>query len=672
MPQKSLAALLVLVAALLAGCHSAGPKIAQTEAGQTPETKPQTQAHAPTIAIAAMDRRIPVLMFHDVIERRGPGSVWFDTTLTELKQQFDWLARHEITPISLDQLYAHLTTGAEVPKDSIVLTFDDNGEGFYQFVVPLLRQYKFPAAMFVHTASPTMDKPGRPHMTWDQLRELTKDPLITIGAHSINHPEDMRQLSEAAATQEIAGCKTELEKQLGIPVNYFAYPNGKYNNALEKLTQDAGFKMAFTIESGLAEQSANLYAIHRFERQKLPKAWEDRDKASLDAPAAVARVAIQNGPVKVQVGVYEGLKIAFVQGGLASTVLSKAGRQGVTDFVQQAGGAAGINGGFFAMAGLQSTSNVMIGPSMTASEAKFLPDPGAQPGSPLTEKLRNRPIIFWGPKDLAIVPYQPETMNSEAVFRDFMPDFTDLFLAGAWIVHEGVARGDEQLAAFASKDVVDPRRRAFLGVSRDGQIVIGASLQTCSTSRLAEAAAAAGVQEAVLLDSGFSTSLVYNGRIVVTGHTARNLPSRPVPHAIVISGQLDLNGAETMLASAAEGARSPADIEGEQRARERRRQARLEAERRAQMAAELSPNGPTTDRPGVTVITDDDAGGTAPPVVIPPGDPNKPDPTKPDPNNPDPKKPDPKKPEPKKPDSGTPKPGDPKKPDPKDPGKPGP
>jgi hypothetical protein len=57
---------------------------------------------------------------------------------------------------------------------------------------------------------------------------------------------------------------------------------------------------------------------------------------------------------------------------------------------------------------------------------------------------------------------------------------------------------------------------------------------------LAKAASDAGVAEAVLLDSGFSTSVIYDNRIIVTGHTAPDIPSRPVPHAIVIRGSLKL------------------------------------------------------------------------------------------------------------------------------------
>jgi exopolysaccharide biosynthesis protein len=130
-------------------------------------------------------------------------------------------------------------------------------------------------------------------------------------------------------------------------------------------------------------------------------------------------------------------------------------------------------------------------------------------------------------------------MNAPDPFRAFMPDYSDLFVAGGWIVHNGVARTDEELDTVAVADHGDTRRRAFFGLTANGQIVLGGSLQVVTTEKLAEAAAAAGVQEAVLLDSGFSTSLVYDNKIIVTGHTARHLPSRPVPHAIVLTGKLE-------------------------------------------------------------------------------------------------------------------------------------
>ncbi|MDW8209040.1 MAG: hypothetical protein RMJ43_14490, partial [Chloroherpetonaceae bacterium] len=39
------------------------------------------------ICLRALDRRIPVIMYHDVVKKRGPRSVWFDITVRELEEQ---------------------------------------------------------------------------------------------------------------------------------------------------------------------------------------------------------------------------------------------------------------------------------------------------------------------------------------------------------------------------------------------------------------------------------------------------------------------------------------------------------------------------------------------------------------------------------------------------------
>ena len=93
-----------------------------------------------------------------------------------------------------------------------------------------------------------------------------------------------------------------------------------------------------------------------------------------------------------------------------------------------------------------------------------------------------------------------------------------------------------ELAAFHVRDAEDQRRRAFFCLLPDGRPVLGATTYVTPSAELARALQAAGVREAVLLDSGFSTSLVYGKDILVTGHTSPGLPSRPVPHALVLFG----------------------------------------------------------------------------------------------------------------------------------------
>lgn len=71
----------------------------------------------------------------------------------------------------------------------------------------------------------------------------------------------------------------------------------------------------------------------------------------------------------------------------------------------------------------------------------------------------------------------------------------------------------------------------------DGRLALGATTYVATSAELARALSAEGVQEAVLLDSGFSTSLVYGRKILVTGHTSPGIPSRPVPHALILFGK---------------------------------------------------------------------------------------------------------------------------------------
>jgi hypothetical protein len=155
------------------------------------------------------------------------------------------------------------------------------------------------------------------------------------------------------------------------------------------------------------------------------------------------------------------------------------------------------------------------------------------------EKLRNRPVVLWSKDEIAFVPFQPETMQTDAPFKDYMPEVQNVFMGGALLVRNGVPMDRKQLMIFGSRDVMDARRRAALGVTMDGQIVCAATRESATSAQFATALAEAGVNNAVLLDSGFSTSLVFGEKIIASGHSTASEPSRPVPHAILLRGTLD-------------------------------------------------------------------------------------------------------------------------------------
>lgn len=522
-----------LATLLLASCRE--PSETQVVAQQSADSvENAVDARVPytDICVRAQTNRIPVIMFHDVTGQTPKDPVWFDCSAKQFESMMDSFKEQGFQPISLDTLYNHLTKGAPAPDKAVVLTFDDNYQGFYDNALPILKKYNFPAAMFVHTDF-VGSKQGRPKMDWPTLQELSKEGLVTIGSHTLSHPADITALPGSEQEHEIVESKKVLEQHLGRTVDYFAYPDGKNDATTQSIVKAAGYKMAFSTHYGPAEESPNIYAVNRYVQTKLDQALEDRATALSEAPAAVYEATIKNEPITYETSSPAGIDMTFIKGGFPSSRRSQA-REGVLDFVREAGASAGINGTFFAMAAVSGTSNEMVGPCYASNEREWVPDNVPE----RLEKIRNRPMIVWGPKKLAIFTFQGGQMNSPDPIKDFMPDFTDAFVAGAWIVHDGQARTQSEMETYGASDLMDTRKRAFVGIMADGTMVLGASKGSVASDQLARAAAAAGVQEAVMMDSGFSTSLVYGDKVVASGHSTPTDPSRPVPHAIVLTGTL--------------------------------------------------------------------------------------------------------------------------------------
>jgi len=60
-----------------------------------------------------------------------------------------------------------------------------------------------------------------PTLAGEQLQQMAADPLMTIAAHSVTHPPDLRALSEEKLQMEVRESKRLLEAKLGIPIYYF-------------------------------------------------------------------------------------------------------------------------------------------------------------------------------------------------------------------------------------------------------------------------------------------------------------------------------------------------------------------------------------------------------------------------------------------------------------------
>ncbi len=104
-------------------------------------------------------------------------------------------------------------------------------------------------------------------MSWDEVRNLAADPLVTIGGHTRRHLA-LAKLSSSEAMAEIKGSIARVTKELGVPCRHFSYPYGCAASAGERefmLAREAGAVTATTTRKGLilSRHAARMTALPR-------------------------------------------------------------------------------------------------------------------------------------------------------------------------------------------------------------------------------------------------------------------------------------------------------------------------------------------------------------------------------------------------------------------------
>lgn len=239
----------------------------------------EAQRSAPSLpkpAPQAQKSYVAVLVWHDVLPKK---EVWFDTTLATFEKQLAAIKRRKFHVITLDMLRKHLIEGAPVPPRSLVLTFDDNSRGLYDHAFPLLKKYRFPAALFVHSDYVGV-RTGKDHCTWAQLREMQSSGLVTVQSLTCSHPPDLRRISAKQLEHELFGSRAAIQKRLGAPVFAFAYTEGKFDARIAQAVHRSGYALAFTEDWGSAGNAANLFMVHRYSiLRRFEQALNDVDRA---------------------------------------------------------------------------------------------------------------------------------------------------------------------------------------------------------------------------------------------------------------------------------------------------------------------------------------------------------------------------------------------------------
>ena len=184
--------------------------------------------------------QVPVLCYHRIADgKKGDYKVSSATFTAHMNALAD-NGYHTISPA---QLYDYLVYNRALPEKPVMITFDDSRAEHFAIAAPVMEKYGFRGAFFIMTI--TYNKKN--YMTKEQIASLAKAGH-TIGLHTWDHTMVTKYKDSADWQKEVAKPKEKLEKIVGMPVEYFAYPNGVFNHTgAEELSKY--FKLSFSLST---------------------------------------------------------------------------------------------------------------------------------------------------------------------------------------------------------------------------------------------------------------------------------------------------------------------------------------------------------------------------------------------------------------------------------------
>ena len=200
------------------------------------------------------DYGIISLMYHRFEENKYPST---NIRLEDFKKHIQIIEENNLTFINPKNFEDELKNNKS--KRKILLTIDDGFLSFYENAWPILKEKKIPFILFISTREVGVFN----YMTWDQIKEISKEDYVEIGNHSHTH-EYLADENSELIKKDIAKSISIFKENLGKNSNFFSYPFGEYSNDFKNIVKEYGFKYAFGQHSGVIDETKDFYELPRY------------------------------------------------------------------------------------------------------------------------------------------------------------------------------------------------------------------------------------------------------------------------------------------------------------------------------------------------------------------------------------------------------------------------
>lgn len=204
---------------------------------------------------------VPILAYHKL----GGNAAAMTVTADMFRRQMTYLRDNDYRVIPLSLLPAFLDGRQALPERAVVITFDDGHQSIYHVAYPILKEFEFPATLFMYT-----DYIQNGGLKWSQLKEMTGSGIFSIQPHSKTHANLAVQWDDEAdksyhqrLSNETRLASRKLETKLRDDMYAFAYPYGDANERVVKELSDQGFQLGLTVQPGANPMFAAPFMLRR-------------------------------------------------------------------------------------------------------------------------------------------------------------------------------------------------------------------------------------------------------------------------------------------------------------------------------------------------------------------------------------------------------------------------
>ncbi len=193
-------------------------------------------------------REIPILLYHNI--GHYPENMMEDGMLPEtFAKQMKFLADNDYQIVTLSQALNHMSRKTKLSSNAMAITIDGGYQDAFTNVLPVLKEYGFPATFFIPPESIGKQRTieGEPIkcLNWDEVHEIRNNGM-EIGLLAYHGKSIRLRYDEDAIKASIAPAMKIMGRQVNPQVRYCAFKEGVPEKSLWHFLKQQGFGTVFT------------------------------------------------------------------------------------------------------------------------------------------------------------------------------------------------------------------------------------------------------------------------------------------------------------------------------------------------------------------------------------------------------------------------------------------